>query len=511
MTFPRVCRIIIPSIDHADSPAQTRHLTDLTLVQGQAKTEANKEGLMSVRILFRAILLTALLLLAARPDLVRSSQSGEPRAPIAASASPGADAPWFVDEIDTVGDTGQHASVAYHEDLGVILVSYYDATNQRLRLARSDGLPPEDCGLYEDWGCMTLDSGPDVGTYSSIDVNPVTGGIGVAYYDATNGHLKYIVFENPHLLVHQTYTIDKGITDVSWTGLYPSLKYSEDGKPHIAYHFENPSGVDALMLAYHTVVGNCGYGAIENTWSCYTLISGEGVGQYPSLIATTAPWGWAWYISFYNASSGDLWYARPVVDPPGNCGIYGDDMACYPVAVDNDVGRYSSLYVDSAGDFHIAYYDATAKKLMYAVELASGTGNCGLLASARCDVIDSMMAHYHPVGISIAEDPGGYPAIAYQGADESLKLARPLAALGLPGGSGNCGPEDPWALWSCETIDAPYWGSDYRNGDFVSLNIAPSGLAQIAYNGFILSSGGNLYIAYQRFRLVYLPLILRNY
>ena len=63
---------------------------------------------MSVRTLFRAILSAILLLLAAGPALVRSSQSGEPREPAAESASPGASAPWIIDETDTVGDTGQY-------------------------------------------------------------------------------------------------------------------------------------------------------------------------------------------------------------------------------------------------------------------------------------------------------------------------------------------------------------------------------------------------------------------
>jgi len=180
------------------------------------------------------------------------------------------------------------------------------------------------------------------------------------------------------------------------------------------------------------------------------------------------------------------------------------------VAVDNDVGRYSSLYVDGANRFHIAYYDATEDSLMYAVELATATGNCGVWGSARCDEIDSMLADYHPVGLSIAEDPAGYPAIAYQAADESLKLARPVGAVGLPPGGGNCGYGPLLSMWSCQTIDRPFMWSDYRNGDFVSLDIAPSGVAQSAYNGFILAASGNLRVAYQRYR-VYLPLLLRNH
>lgn len=470
---------------------------------------------MNGRIPFKVTLSAFLLLLAAGPDLVRGFERPEPSAMAGVSASPGVDASWFVSELDTDGDTGLHASVAYDPSLGTIYISYYDATNQVLRLARSDGRGPEDCGPNGKWGCHTLDSGPDVGKYSSIAVNPKTGGIGIAYHDATNGHLKYLVFKNPHLLTHSIYTIDKGIQPVSTTGLHTSLAYSEEGTPFIAYYFENPSpgGADALMLAYYTVTnGDCGYGYAENTWRCHTIKSGEGVGQYPSLVVKNNPTtnDWDFYISFYDRGRGELWFGRSV-EEAANCGLYGSDMACYPVALGNDVGRYTSLYMDTANRFHIAYYDATGRQLMYAVELATETGNCGVLKSAQCDEIDPMMADYHPLGISIAEDPAGYPAIAYQAADKSLKLARPVGAVGLPPGGGNCGYKDLLSMWSCQTIDRRLSvpGLETRNGDFVSLGFAPSGVAHIAYNGFILASGGNLRVAYQRYR-VYLPLILRS-
>ena len=441
----------------------------------------------------------------------------QPREPVETSgtnASPGANAAWFVDEIDTDGDTGLHTSVVYHPSLGATFVSYYDATNQQLRMARSNGLG---CGPNDEWGCHTFDPiDADVGKYSSVAVNPKEGGVGIAYHDATNGHLKYLYFENPHLLTHSIYTIDKGITDISKTGLHTSLAYSEEGTPFIAHYFENPSGVDALEFAYYTVTnGDCGYDFAENKWRCHTIKSGEGIGQYPSLVVRDNPVtnDWDFYISFYNGGTGDLWYGKSV-EESANCGLYGSDMACYPVdASANDVGKYSSLYVDSAGDFHIAYYDATDHKLMYARELASGDGNCGVLGSAQCDEIDAMQADYHPVGISIAEDPAGYPAIAYQSANGSLKLARPLAALGLPAGSGNCGPGDLFSTWYCETID-PYvselGGFKYRNGDYVSLAFSPSGLATIAYYRIYTNKNdGNLVVAYQRFQN-HLPLVARN-
>jgi hypothetical protein len=420
------------------------------------------------------------------------------------NASPGANAPWFNIDVDTPNNEGQHTSAAFDPSRGWTYISYYDATNQRLRMARLGG-PALDCDPISDWGCLTIDSGPDVGKSSSIAVNPTTGGIGIAYHDATNGKLKYAYFKNPNLLAYTINTIDKGIFPVSSTGLHTSLKYDSDGTPFIAYYFENSAGVDALVLAYYSVAsGNCVNGDFPSEWRCETIITGEGVGQYASLFVVE---DWEFRIAYYDADKGELWYATSKGE--GNCGYYGTDWVCYPISGGTaDVGRYASLYVDNGDHFHIAYYDATNKKLKYAHQVNSG-GNCGIIGSAQCDTIDSMPADVHPLGISIAEDSDGYPIIAYQSTNGSLKVARPLAALGLPAGSGNCGPENPFSTWYCQTINPQNPWVPARHGAYLSLAVSPSGLATVAYNGFITSSGGNLMVAYQQFQ-IYQPLVMKG-
>jgi hypothetical protein len=164
--------------------------------------------------------------------------------------------------------------------------------------------------------------------------------------------------------------------------------------------------------------------------------------------------------------------------------------------------------VDAGNRFHIAYYDDTADKLKYAVNIGGG-GNCGVLGSAQCDEIDTMMQGYNRLGVSVAEDAAGYPIIAYQSQYGSLNVARPLAALGLPPGGGNCGPENLFYTWYCETIDRYGMWTPYRNGDYVSIAVGPSGLATIAYQRFITSSDGNLMVSHQR-SPVFLPLVMKN-
>jgi hypothetical protein len=120
-----------------------------------------------------------------------------------------------------------------------------------------------------------------------------------------------------------------------------------------------------------------------------------------------------------------------------------------------------------------------------------------------------MPADYHPLGVSIALDAAGYPIIAYQGEYNSLKLARPVDALGLPPGAGNCGPEvGLFRTWICETIDQFLRPPNPRFGDYAAIAVNGSGLATIAYQGFVKSSTGNLYVAWQRAQ-VFLPLVLR--
>jgi len=421
-------------------------------------------------------------------------------------------APWFTAEVDTDGDTGQYVSVAYDPFTRGTYVSYYDATNQKLRIARDDRAT-SNCGPGDEWYCMTLDGdATDVGRYSSIAVRPDGNGMGIAYYDAINGALKYLEFDNPYLWVYSVITVDRGIAPVSSTGLYTSLRYNGPDQPVIAYYFDNPSpgGADALMLAYYSwASGNCVNGDDPDAWRCETIITGEGVGQYASLFIQGE---WNFHVAYYDGGNGDLWYATSVGD--GNCGPYGNDWACYPVSVSGDVGKYASLYVDSGGHFHIAYYSATDDALMYATNAVS-SGNCGLLNSAQCDEIDAMPQDYHPLGISIAEDAAGYPIIAYQGEYGSLKIARPLDALGMPPGAGNCGPEvGLFTTWYCETI-APYvskFNFSYRNGDYASIAVSPAGLATIAHYRLythVEPDDGNLVIARQRLQ-VYLPLAVKN-
>ncbi len=457
---------------------------------------------MKVRNIFVLILSVLLLLLAAGSGLASGPQPTGPSEAAGASAISAANAPWFNSEIDTPGDTGQYTSVAIDPSNGGTYVSYYDATNKTLRMAMNRGFGVGNCGPNNSWLCQTIDSSYGVGKYSSIAINPASGEIGIAYYDATNGKLKFAHAEICPTCSWSIDTVDETLGFGVVTGKYASLQYLSDGTPYIAYYFENPGNVDALMVAsYVGSGGNCGNGTLPK-WQCKTIQIGEGVGQYASLAldGSDRP-----RIAYYDGGNNALMYAYQ----------YGGSWTIREILPTNS-GQYASLYVDvDNGDLpHIAHYDSSNGKLGYAVYVGSG-GNCGFSSSStkfewQCDQIESVGTSTHPKGVSLAVDAAGYPIIAYQSQYGSLNVAQPVPALGLPGGGGNCGPLNPSSTWYCETIDRYNQWVPYRQGDYVSIALDSSGLATIAYYGFITSTQGNLNVSYQRFHQIYLPLVMKN-
>ena len=449
-------------------------------------------------------------LLAGGSGLAGDHKGSSPPEDAGVTSYPDGSAQWHTEEVDTTDDMGQHTSIAIDQDTGEIWVSYYDVANADLKVAlymRQNG----NCGPDDSWRCQTVDSAGDVGRYNSIAV--WQDKLMVAYYDAGNKNLKLAMSDDPLHWVWDILTLDTALGDTAGTGLYTSAQYSDTGQEFVAYYFDNPAGVDALKVAYHTYAnGNCPGPGVGDTWRCDTIISGEGVGQYPSLEVVGGV-GFDVHIAYYNAASGDLWFATTLCGATCNCGFWDGDMACYPITGESvDAGKHASLYVDGDDRFHIAYYDATNDEVKYAVQTGGSDGNCGILGSARCDTIDSMQAGYHPLGLAIAEDANGYPVIAYQSVDGDLNWARPLAALGMPAGGGNCGPEDSLFLtWYCEKVDpAGTWVST-RNGDFAAMAMGPHGFATIAfYRLYVDHADGNLVVARHRPNPVHLPLVSRE-
>jgi hypothetical protein len=92
--------------------------------------------------------------------------------------------------IDTSGNVGQYTSIASSSDGLTVYISYYDVTNAHLKFIRGTGAATGTTPPYAwTWSTpATVDASASVGTYSSIEADG--NNIYISYFDAANNSLK---------------------------------------------------------------------------------------------------------------------------------------------------------------------------------------------------------------------------------------------------------------------------------------------------------------------------------
>jgi hypothetical protein len=462
-------------------------------------------------LILTAGLMTLFPALTAGPEL---NSAGDPEPQMADMTND----PWFIDDIDVgtnagADDVGAHVSLARNPNNGALVISYYDATNGNLKLAHQDGVRGAPCGSSDTWSCETADSVGNVGQYSSLALHPTTGHPRIAYYDASNGTLKYAEYACAlGFCAWSIGTID-GEQSFTWAGEYTSLKVGSDSVPHIAYHSRGFSGG---QLRYATRVGASGNCGPSSHWQCDIIDnSSANTGLYPSLDLTSAssPYNVP-YIAYYDAVGGNLRWAWYLAPGAGTCGP-GNSWGCTKIdvgVVGTDVGRYPVLRLvkESTPDDHtgIAYYDAGFDRIMYAYPRTDGECS-GIVGSWQCDVLTSNELTPEDdtlIAMDLVMDSAYRPHIVYGCRScygPSLNIARYVGAF------GNCGPEVelfgvPVNTWQCEvTITDATTVHNFSQYAGVDMNSAD--MMTIAYYD---ATSGDLMLAQQR-TSVFLPLVLR--
>jgi hypothetical protein len=121
----------------------------------------------------------------------------------------------------------EYTNIAVHYDSGtgedIIYISYYDASNESLGLAKST-----DSG--DNWTIETVDSSSNVGEYNAIDLDS-SGNPHISYFDFDNKRLKYAYWDG------SAWTIR--IADSVYVGEFSDLVIGNNGTndvAHISYY-----------------------------------------------------------------------------------------------------------------------------------------------------------------------------------------------------------------------------------------------------------------------------------
>lgn len=421
---------------------------------------------------------------------------------------------WQFDFVDQPSDVGSYAAIAFDPGSGVPWISYYDASITALKVAhfvRTGG----NCGPNNSWSCETVDNSGNVGMAPSIAVHPNTGTpplntrrVGVTYYDAGVGALKYAEYTCFMGCSWEIITIrDESYMGAPSYGEYSSLKYNQNGKPLIAFYAYSQFLNDEVVHAHQVPSGgNCGVGSAAGLWQCDTVDSGDRVGQYPSLDYND--FLGVVYIAYYDGGNGDLKYAYYA--GIGNCGA-GNTWYCSTVdgTDGSNVGKSVSFHApaNATDKLQFAYYDGSHGTMKYASHKGAG-GNCGPGNSFQCDTIATTGGGLYRA-ISLAVNSSNVPMIAYQSSGgvswTYLKVAQPAASLGLA--EGNCGP-GLVKYWQCYSVDSA--SASKTVATYASIDISLLGWAMIGYSE--LDTASNTYdlkVAYQQ-KGIFMPMIRKD-
>jgi hypothetical protein len=350
---------------------------------------------------------------------------------------------WNIQTVDA-GDVGQYSSIAVDSSKKVH-ISYMASCPEGSEFCY-DSLKYA-TGSFGSWADRIVDSSEtwSVGAYSSIAVGQ-SDHVHISYRSESNGFLRYATTASGGTWTTHVLSTFTGV------GYYTSIA----ANPTNDYiHISNSNGTGPSSLEYVGFQSYCSPGTPLcglGTDSIFTMLD-----VHFSSIALDSSYNphMSYYEHYYYDPSvkrlnhafyvpGVGWTTEIVDDP-----------------VDADVGQYSSIAIDSTGNIHISYYDATNHDLKYAkydtvesvwlIETVDTEGDVGQYSS-------------------IALLSNGRPCISYYDATNgNLKFAAYIVAVEGPSGwipftvdsTGDVGQYSDVAVDSAGYIHISYYDATY--------------------------------------------------
>src|SRR3990172_946246 len=262
----------------------------------------------------------------------------------------------------------------------------------------------------------------NVGRFTSLALN-AKGNPVVSYHDLTARTLKLLCCEDPYCQGDESGSIS--IPDTArMVGTYTSIALDGAGRPVVSY-YDSSGG--------HLKLAHCGNYCCSSS-SISVPDAANNVGMYTSLALDAAENP---VVSYYDDSNGDLKLLH--CDDPGCTGDESSNISTPDIK--GDVGLYTSLALDAAGNPVISYYASGAGlKMLHCddpnckgdesknITAPDTTGNVGTYISMVLDAKGNPVVSYYDasdgeVRILHCDDPDC-------AGDETSNIATPAEAAG---------------------------------------------------------------------------------
>jgi len=287
---------------------------------------------------------------------------------------------------DVTNNVGQYNSLKLDTG-GNPVVSYFDASLFDLRLLHC-GNPT--CTSGNTTTSADSSQTTSTGLYSSLALD-ASGKPIVSYFEVPHDQLKVLHCNNPSCSSYGATFADPG----SILGLYTSIALDASGFPVVSY-FDQTNG-DLKVV-------HCGNATCTSGNTIVSPDTAGEVGQYTSIALDTSGFP---VVSYYNQQSGDLkvLHCGDATCSSGNT-IRSPDTG-------GDVGKYTSIKLDTSGKPAVSYYDATGGNLrvLHCGDPTCTAGNVAVTPDAAGNV-----GQY----TSLALDASGNPVVSYYDATNGL-------------------------------------------------------------------------------------------